>query len=671
MKRLLLKSSLISFLILYSYPVFSQEPLELLLFDESEVVVTAAKREQRVMETPCTIRVITRKEIELWGYRNLDELLRLQHDVNISNNRVFTITSLRGWGGTSGSERILFLLDGKPLNTVILGSVEPMLIALDNVEQIEILHGPGSAMYGANAFGGVINIITRSTDKNVLSVTTSIGLNKMIDETKSPEKETNGNSRYYQVCYGNKIEDKMSLFLTASHIDTDGDRINADIKHNVITTKLKIPIKDSSNLTFQIGMSDGELGIAKYSLDNGQKVGRVNIKNQYSDVLYNNVINPVSDISIRVYSGITDMDFQLPTIRISSTATTIRMEYPRYPESASGLEVQHNWLINEQNLFICGLDLRQAVGKLPSYSTFTTVVGSSSPTGTQSINIYDNSINKRYTGNTSALYIQDEYKPNNQLTLTMGARYDQHSIYGSMVSPRLGMVYNLKAHPTVFKASVGKAFRPPDFSELYNQQYFLSVLVQKQEGKELVPEEITSYEAAVFHQLNKKTLGRITVFKNKVKNLIDFPYTAFYTGRPIKREYVNQSSAETKGVEMGLEKRLTDKLFASLFYTRLDTNSNNNIPYIPKNKISLKLNYNPADNLEMGLNGARIDGRRSIKSAVLPSHFILDSYIRWRMSDTVSLSMIGRNLLDEKYEEGPDTMTRQRQSVQIRIGCEL
>ncbi|MFH1096239.1 MAG: TonB-dependent receptor [Candidatus Desantisbacteria bacterium] len=672
MKQPLIKLFFISSLILYSQPVFSQEPLELLLFNEDELVVTAAKREQKIIEAPCAIKVVTRGEIEAWGYRNLEELLRAQHEVDIANNGVFTIVSLRGCGGTSGSERVLFLLDGRPLNAVILGSVEPRMVGLDNVERIEILQGPGSAMYGANAFGGVINIITRSADKNVFEVTSLMGINKMLDTTKSQAKETFGNSRYCQVCYGNKIEDKMSLFLTASQMDADGAKVNADMKNDVITTKIMVPIKDSSNLTFCTGMSKGELVLAEYIVDDGQKVGRVSIKNQYADVLYNGVLNPVSDLSIRAYSGITNINFQLPTIRIktieSATITIIqKMEYPCYPESVNGLEVQHNWLINEQNFFICGLDLCREVGELPRYTSSTVT------TGIATIIVYDDSISRRHTSNRSALYIQDEFKPDKQLTLTMGARYDQHSIYGSMVSPRLGIVYNLKNHPTVFKASVGKAFRPPDFSELYSQQYFLSVLVQQQPDNPLTPEEITSYEAAIFHQLNEKTMGRIAVFKNKMKNLIDFPFTEFVGSTAIKREYKNQTSSETKGVEVGLEKSLTNNLFASLCYTRLDTpGKDTDIPYIPKSKISLKLDYNPADGLAMGLNGTRVGERRSMAPpAVLPIYFVLNSYLRWNMSDTVSLSVIGQNLLDEEYEEGPYPMTTRRQTVQVRVRYEM
>jgi outer membrane receptor for ferrienterochelin and colicin len=399
-------------------------------------------------------------------------------------------------------------------------------------------------------------------------------------------------------------------------------------------------------------------------------------------MLYHGILNPISDLSIRVYSGITDIDFQLPTVRVtSSTETTSNMEYPHYPESVSGLEIQHNWLINEQNFFIWGIDLRQEIGELPRYRTVATVTAMViSPQGaTTTINVHDNSVNERYTGNTSALFIQDEFKPNNQLMLTIGARYDKHSIYGSMINPRFGMVYNLKNNSTVFKASAGKAFRPPDFSELYNQQYFISTLVQKQEGNELVPEEITSYEASIFHQLNEKTMSKITYFKNKMEKLIDFPFTATILMRgtipaPIRREYVNQSSAvEIKGIEMGIEKRLADNLLTSLFWTQIDTDSNN-IPYIPKSKISLKLNYNPVNNIEIGINGISVGERRSMvtmkhpTAVMLPSYFMLDSYLRWKLSDTISLSVIGRNLLDEEYEEGPDFMTTQRQSVQIRIG---
>ncbi|MFH1861114.1 MAG: TonB-dependent receptor [bacterium] len=669
MKCLLIKLFLIFSLISCPCPVFSQEPLELLLFGDDEIANTAVKREQKIIEAPCTIRVITRREIEQWGYRNLEELLRAQHEVNIANNGVFTITSLRGCGGTSGSERILFLLDGRPLNTVVIGSVEPTMVSLDNVERVEILYGPGSAMYGANAFGGVINIITRSTDKNVFGVASSIGINKMIDQTKSPEKETSGNSKYCQVYYGNKIEDKISLFLTASQLDADNAKVNADMKNDCFTAKILVPIKDSATLTFYTGMSNGELGLAEYLLRNGQKVGRVSIKNQYTDVRYNGVVNQISDLAIRVYGEITDINFQMPTIR---AGTITEMEYPCYPESMNGLEVQYNWLINEQNFFIGGLDLCQGGAKLPRYTTSTETTS-----GTTTITVYNDSKNERYTGNTSALYIQDEFKPNKQLTLTMGARYDRHRVYGSMVSPRFGMVYNLKNHHTVFKASVGKAFRPPDFSELHNQQYFLAVLVQQQEGKELIPEEITSYEAAIFHQLNERTRGRIIIFKNEMKNLIDFSYTDFIGSAAIKREYVNKTSSETKGVEMGLEKSLTDNLFASLLYTRLYTpGKDNDIPYIPRSKISLKLDYSPVNNLAMGLNGTRVGERRSmIKGAapitVLPAYFILDSYLRWKLSDTVSLSVIGQNLLDEKYEEGPYPMTTRRQAVQVRIGYDL
>ncbi|MBI4753509.1 TonB-dependent receptor plug domain-containing protein, partial [Candidatus Desantisbacteria bacterium] len=335
MKQPLIKLFLVSSLIFYSHPVFSQDPLELLLFNEDEMVVTAAKREQKVIEAPCTIRVITRGEIEAWGCRSLDELLRLQYDVDILNNRAFTIVSLRGGGGTSGSERILFLLDGRPLNTVIIGSVEPMMVGLDNVERIEILNGPGSAMYGANAFSGVINIITRSEVKDTSGVTTSIGLNKMLDKTKSPAKQTSGDSRYCQVHYGHEMENKSSLFLTASHLDTDNGRTNADTKNDIITTKLKVPLKDSSSLTLQTGMSDGGFGLTEYFLENGRRIGRCSIKNQYADVLYQAIINPVSDLSIRGYSGRTDIDFQLPTVRVNSSTETT-MEYPHYPESVSG-----------------------------------------------------------------------------------------------------------------------------------------------------------------------------------------------------------------------------------------------------------------------------------------------------------------------------------------------
>ncbi len=415
--------------------------------------------------------------------------------------------------------------------------------------------------------------------------------------------------------------------------------------------------------------------------------GRVGMKNRYSEVLYKGVASPASDLSIRVYHVMTDMNFQLPVARIwSQTKVITKMEYPNYPESINGLEVQHNCLINEKNLLVWGGDFRRAIGELPKYTTSTTTTTAMLPSGTQTITIYDNSVNERYTGNTDALFVQDEFKPNNQFTLTLGARYDHHNDYGSMVSPRLGMVYNLKNHPTVFKLSTGKAFRSPDFSELYNQQYFLSTLIQRQPGKELVPEEIISYEAGVFHQFNERTRGKMIVFVNDMKNLISLSYGASAVigtmNTFIRSEYANQASAETKGVELGLEKSLTDNLFASLLWTQTDTSvttpeGKDDMPYIPKSKLSLNLNYSPRGSLEMGLNGTNVGKRLSVISqkyptrTILPDYFLLDAYLRWRLSNTVSMSVIGNNLTDEDYEEGPDFMTTSRQAVQVRVKYEM
>ncbi|MBI4752898.1 TonB-dependent receptor, partial [Candidatus Desantisbacteria bacterium] len=172
------------------------------------------------------------------------------------------------------------------------------------------------------------------------------------------------------------------------------------------------------------------------------------------------------------------------------------------------------------------------------------------------------------------------------------------------------------------------------------------------------------------------TRGRITMFKNKMKNLIDFSFTDFVGPEPILREYINQASAETKGVEFGLERSLTDNLFASLLYTRMDTrltapDKSTDIPYIPKDKATLKLNYNPVDNLAMGINGTRVGERLSLTTQHLSSYFMLDAYLRWKLGDAVSLSVIGNNLTDEEYEEGPGVMTTNKQSVQVRVRYEM
>lgn len=129
-----------------------------------EVVVTATRQEEEISSVPANVSVISETEIENSPARDVPDLLRTEAGVHVSdisgNNRSYTV-DLRGFGETAGSNTLV-LVDGRKINQADLSGTDWTLIPLDRIERIEVIRGGrGSVLYGDNAAGGVVNIITK------------------------------------------------------------------------------------------------------------------------------------------------------------------------------------------------------------------------------------------------------------------------------------------------------------------------------------------------------------------------------------------------------------------------------------------------------------------------------------------------------------------------------
>jgi hypothetical protein len=147
----------------WCYAQRTSETAEWLFADPQEIVKTATRTEKPIAESFTTVRVLTRKEIELSGAQTVQELLeRMIADFEGQESSQHRFLSMRGFYSASEfNERMLFLLDGQPLNDPILGNFPAMSLSTHDIERVEVAFGPGSAMYGPNAFAGVVNIITQ------------------------------------------------------------------------------------------------------------------------------------------------------------------------------------------------------------------------------------------------------------------------------------------------------------------------------------------------------------------------------------------------------------------------------------------------------------------------------------------------------------------------------
>ena len=158
MRRILIIFSFL-FYFLLCFTIFSEEA-------QINLVVTASRRESNILSSPAFTSVITSTEIAESGSSNLVELLSRQAGLNFSSysNEAQAQVSLRGFGENSFG-RVLVLVDGRRLNNPDMQGLNWLAIPLESIERIEILHGPGSVLYGNNAIGGVINIITKTPNK--------------------------------------------------------------------------------------------------------------------------------------------------------------------------------------------------------------------------------------------------------------------------------------------------------------------------------------------------------------------------------------------------------------------------------------------------------------------------------------------------------------------------
>ncbi len=207
--RILLFSASLS----VALPLLAQEPGEVKLFgeDESEIHVKAAtKTDIPISKAPGSVTVITHQQIRESGARTIPDVVELVAGLNIRWNPMLQTIDIRGFGSNPFTSRVLLLVDGVPFNSGDKGGFpqQPSLdfFALQNVKRLEMVRGPGSALYGENAYWGVLNIVTLSGED----------LEGAEVEVYGGDRETGSGS----ATYGRKLGESGSVFVSGKYLKT-------------------------------------------------------------------------------------------------------------------------------------------------------------------------------------------------------------------------------------------------------------------------------------------------------------------------------------------------------------------------------------------------------------------------------------------------------------------
>jgi len=620
----------------------SSADAELLLNSGDQTVFTASKRAQKISDVPAAVTIITDKDIAASGAVTLLDVLRSAPGVDvIEANRSTADVSIRGFN-TPFSNKLLVMIDGRSIYITAYGSVfwhtEPILIS--RIKRIEIVRGAGSALYGANAFNGVINIITKlpaemAAEPAKTSVRTVVG-------------EQNSTFSEFQHSGGNPKDWSYSIGAGYNRTDGFGGRAAGQPRDSFTTPTLTLDAqKRLKRGSIQLSAGDSE---ATSDFNETLSYNDAKFHTGYLSATYNED-RAKDPILARVYGNFFRLNNQ------GKRDVTI---------DTYDFEVQQSRSLSPSHSLIYGTSYRHVRA-----STFAT--------GSES-----------HSEELFALYAQDDFRLAKSTHLFGGVRFDEHSVYGFNFTPRLSLVHHMPGKQSV-RLSYGTSFRNPSLVETY-LDYRIDLgpgLTSVATGnKDLKPEKVTSYELGYRKEIRGGYLGA-NLFYNQVSGLITTVPTAFApsppfpAGIPIASTYRNLNSATALGAELEGECRIAEGIrgLANYAYQDVESGNHTRVDFSPQHKFNLgvqaKLSAAADAYLGMHFVGSSVYHAQTGVLAI-PAYARVDGRIGYRFGTSKrswTLSALVTNLFDDKHVEVPAQMVpgsavqsaQQRRSVYFML----
>ncbi len=489
--------------------------------ESEQVVVTASKREQSLQEVPVSVSVLDASEISERNSASLDDALRYIPGVNMTGTQV----NIRGSSGYSlgAGSRVLMLLDGIPFLAGDTGELNFETIPMGQVDRIEVVKGASSALYGSNALGGVVNIITKPIPETPETVVRAYG--GLYNKPDYGSWAWSDKSRYYNgqsVSHMRRVGDLGVSFFFSRQID-DGYRQNDYRRRFNFLMKTREDFPTSGSVTVTFGLAYQLAGQFLYwrNVDSAlitplnHQSDNIKSTRYFMSALYN---APFSDrflftVKSMVYHN--DWGFQ-------------QSGDPERTESLSDgvrLEALSTLLIGGSHTLTFG-----AEGHLDR--------------------IAGDMFGERQIGGL-ALFAQDEARIPGDLTLTAGARFDLQSVgltgEGGQLNPKVALLY--RASPgTSLRASFGEGFRVPSLPEAFVEAGSTGLLAVP--NKDLKPERSRSFEAGIAQSVEGVGSIDIAAFRSDIDDLIE--PGLFPAGPGLEIQWRNVTKARVQGVEASL-----------------------------------------------------------------------------------------------------------------------
>lgn len=587
------------------------------LFHLNEIVVTGTKTPYHLKDVPVQTDVITAEDIEKSSVQTVSDVLRsvpgffaVSEDIP---GETSWRSSVRGLDVNSGYG--LVLINGQRVKGEGMGEygygVNQLPISM--IERIEVIKGPASVLYGSDALVGVVNIITKSClEKPVYGAVISGGSNG-----------TRMASAYAGVKEG-PVSGYIHAAMNEADIGAYGVNSSRDEEYhlNRVDSNVSYDLNEHVNCRLLMSMEDKD----RSRIYKEKDVIRNNWYRKYRVApTFNFIFNDTSEAVLSGYYFDWSMDSMESGDDSSDFSPTIGNMYYKDVETRYTRRFKNNIQLT------AGFEYLQ---EDLDYS------------------FADKTIE------TISEYAQLETEILNRVTIVLGARWDDHSEYGSHFSPKLSFMYR-PSEDTVIRGSMGKGFKSPTIRQLYYKKLYQHGDYWYRSNIELEPEKAVGYSLGIEQMVLGRIVLECSVFRNDIEDkVLQIDTDDEEEGLPIVT-FENISKAYTQGVEISLKALFTKGLTGTLSYTFTDTedeDSGNKITYVPDNNVTCGLSYKYRPfGLMLSVNTQFVDKMytNSSNTTETNAYSLVDAKIEKKWHGKYAVSIEGNNLLDSDYGQ-PD-----------------
>lgn len=570
------------------------------VFFSEEIVVTALRRVQPLGESSSQVKVISSKDIGRTGAKTVSEVLRSVAEVNIkSTGGLGGISTLRL--KSASSSQVLLLVDGQKINSSLLGVFDMNDILLSNVERIEIAEDSLSSVYGADALGGVINIITKGSSGKPVAVSVNYG--------SFGESGTS-------ISVGQSVSD-LSFRAFYQDLKSNGYRQNSDYKN----TGYGLAADWSDLVSLKYNITNSERGNPGVPASDTDKWSASTPFDRQKDFYGNLSVDIKGDLA-GSFSKLAFFDnVQDQNVHYQDSFTGLFSD-DRYFSRLYGTEYQ-NVCKFSSSVLTTGVEWKRTMGE-------------SSKAGSHNL---DN----------SSVYANLDSGPGLPMSANFGVRYDNGGVWGSEITPRVGMVVNLSDMGSL-RYSFAKAFRAPTINELYWNEPAWGMFG----NPDLRPEKSDSFNIT-YEKMFRGTSFSAGYYRNLITDMISWTETS-----PFVWQTQNINSAKVEGMSIGLKQEIIPGLSFYADYNKeevSDRTSGTTIPYSPAYKVNAGLELF-VDGLSININSRDVSSvyTDTANTKTLPAYRVVDLVVsKDLLSAKLTASLF--NMFDETYYESVGSST--------------